>query len=158
MPIPAETSSLVTVDDIAAAMGRTPSELEATQWSMWISDALMLVEARLGDLGALDQVRLAYVVRESVIAHIKHPDDATTIDVAVDDGRVSRTYRSSAGRVTIRDEWWDLLAPNGRSRGAFSIVPTGSASGHLPWCNLMFGATYCSCGVDNAGEPIFEVG
>ncbi len=125
---------------------------------MWIDDALMLIEARLGDPDALDQRKLAYVVREAVVAQVLRPDDAMTVDVAVDDGRVSRTYKSSAGRVTIRDEWWDLLAPNGRSRGAFSVIPSGSASGHLPWCNLMFGAAYCSCGVDIAGEPIFEVG
>lgn len=27
---------------------------------------------------------------------------------------------------------------------------------HLPWCNLNFGATYCSCGADIAGTPIYE--
>ena len=26
---------------------------------------------------------------------------------------------------------------------------------HAPWCNLNFGATYCSCGADIAGVPIF---
>lgn len=31
-------------------------------------------------------------------------------------------------------------------------------SAHLPWCALNFGATYCSCGVDIASEPIFELG
>lgn len=29
-------------------------------------------------------------------------------------------------------------------------------SGHLPWCSLNFGANYCSCGADIAGEPIYE--
>jgi hypothetical protein len=29
---------------------------------------------------------------------------------------------------------------------------------HRPWCNLNFGATYCSCGADIAGEPIYEAG
>lgn len=29
---------------------------------------------------------------------------------------------------------------------------------HLPWCSLNFGATYCSCGTDIAGEPIYEGG
>lgn len=29
---------------------------------------------------------------------------------------------------------------------------------HLPWCNLNFGATYCSCGADIAGHPIYERG
>lgn len=27
---------------------------------------------------------------------------------------------------------------------------------HLPWCNLAFGANWCSCGADIAGEPIYE--
>ncbi len=145
-------------EDIAVALGRTASENEIPQWFVWIDDALMLIEARLGDPALLDQRKLDYVVRQAVIAQVQRPDDATTVDVSVDDGRVSRTYRSGAGRVTIRDEWWDLLAPNGRSRGAFSITPSGAGSNHLPWCNLMFGASFCSCGVDIAGEPIFEVG
>lgn len=42
------------------------------------------------------------------------------------------------------------------SSGAFSITPT-CRSAHLPWCSLAFGAAYCSCGVDIAGEPIFEL-
>ncbi len=151
----------VATDDIAVVLGRTTesvTEVERNQWILWCSDALMLIEARLGDPDALDQRKLDYVVREAVIAQIQRPDDATTVDVSVDDGRMSRTYRSSAGRVTIRDEWWDLLAPSDRSRGAFSVIPSAPGTSHLPWCNLMFGASYCSCGVDIAGEPIFEVG
>ncbi|MCC3277530.1 hypothetical protein LJ753_16825 [Arthrobacter sp. zg-Y20] len=37
-------------------------------------------------------------------------------------------------------------------------VPVGGApcSSHVPWCNLNFGARYCSCGADIAGEPIYE--
>lgn len=45
---------------------------------------------------------------------------------------------------------------NGRQ--AFSIDTAPTASAHLPWCSLMFGATYCSCGADIAGVPIFEQG
>ena len=29
---------------------------------------------------------------------------------------------------------------------------------HRPWCNLNFGANYCSCGSDIAGQPIYERG
>lgn len=143
-------------DDIEVALGRTPTDLERAQWSMWIDDALLLIEARLGDPAGLDQTKLDYVVREAVLAHIRRPDDATTVDVSVDDGRSSRTYRSSAGRVTIRAEWWDLLSPSDRSSKAFSITPAGNTVEHLPWCSLMLGATYCSCGADLAGFPIFE--
>jgi hypothetical protein len=42
---------------------------------------------------------------------------------------------------------------------AFGAQIGGSgATSHLPWCNLNFGATYCSCGADIAGEPIYEGG
>lgn len=42
---------------------------------------------------------------------------------------------------------------------AFGVQIAGfGATAHRPWCNLNFGATYCSCGVDIAGEPIFEAG
>lgn len=42
------------------------------------------------------------------------------------------------------------------SSGAFSFTPTGTCGTHLLWCSLNFGATYCSCGTDIAGYPIFE--
>jgi hypothetical protein len=40
--------------------------------------------------------------------------------------------------------------------GSFS--PSGSTTTHLPWCNLYFGASYCSCGADIAGYPLYEGG
>lgn len=45
-------------------------------------------------------------------------------------------------------------------REVFSIdtAPAYANAAHLPWCSLMMGATYCSCGIDIAGEPIFELG
>jgi hypothetical protein len=42
---------------------------------------------------------------------------------------------------------------------AFGVQIAGfTASIHLPWCSLNMGATYCSCGADIAGEPIYEAG
>lgn len=114
----------VTPEMIAVALGRTAPDSDSTefaQWSMWIEDALMLVEARLGDPAALDQAKLDYVVREAVAAHVRHPDDATQVTVSVDDASSSRQYRTSYGRVRILDEWWNLLSPE-QSRGrAFSL-------------------------------------
>lgn len=155
---------MTTIDQIEIAIGRTASDAEVSQWGMWIEDALMLITARLvgegsgqvASLDEIDQPRLDYVVREAVLAHIRRPDDATTVDVSVDDGRVSKTYRSSGGRITIRDEWWNLLAPTGTAGTAFSISLSGGCAAHLPWCSIMLGATYCSCGVDIAGFPLFE--
>lgn len=150
----------VTPTDIAVELGRTvpdPASNEYAQWELWIADARMLIAARLGDLADLDQERLDYVVRNAVAAHVRRPDDATQVAVSVDDGSTSRTYRSGKGRVVILDEWWSLLAPSDSSMRAFSIRPSSSCAAHLPWCSLMMGALYCSCGVDIAGYPIFEL-
>lgn len=170
----------VTPATIAVALGRTAPDVgsaEYEQWEMWISDARMLIEARLvgensdqvASLDELDQTKLDYVVREAVTAQVRRPDDSTQVAVSVDDGSVSKTYRSGAGRVTIRDEWWALLAPDSDySTGAFSIRPYGSGTCHSDVCSanvyvaengaIMFGGAYCSCGAEYAGYPLYEIG
>ncbi len=165
----------VTPETIAVALGRTaPVEdsAEWLQWEMWIADALMLIAARLGPLDELDPeldaTTLDYVVREAVVAQVRRPDDATAVDVKIDDGAVSRTYRTGSGRVTILDAWWDLLLPTDSSTSAFSIRPSRSCTIHADVCSanyytdtngaLVFGGAYCSCGADIAGYPLYEVG
>ena len=153
----------VTPAMLAIALGQAApgaGSVTEQQWQMWIDDAEMLIEARRVLLGAEapDEAKLDYVVREAVAAHIMRPDDATQVTVSVDDASSSRSYQTGKGRVTILDEWWALLGLVEAS-GAFSIDMVGSGfSGHLAWCSLNFGATYCSCGVDIAGVPIFEGG
>ena len=46
----------------------------------------------------------------------------------------------------------------GRQKAFGVDIAGGAVSVHLPWCSLNFGATYCSCGADIAGEPIYEGG
>lgn len=154
----------VTPSMIAVALGVAAPETDSItekQWKLWIEDAEMLIETRAGTLNVplaeIDAAKFDYVVREAVVAHVRRPDDATQVTVSVDDGSTSRSYRSGKGRVTILDEWWLLLGLTEPS-GAFSVDMVGVGNVHLPWCSLMFGATYCSCGVDIAGEPIFEGG
>lgn len=152
----------VTPAMLAVALGQAapePASVTEQQWELWINDALMLIEARGALLGIEDvePAKLDYVIRESVVDHIRRPDDATQVTIAVDDGSSSRSYKSGNGRVTIRDEWWTLLGLV-ESSGAFSIDAVSFGTAHLPWCSINFGATYCSCGVDIAGQPIFEGG
>ena len=156
----------VTPAMIAVKLGRAapePGSIQEQQWQMDIDDAYMLIENRADELGVdmatISEIKLDYVVREAVAAYIKRPDDATQVSITVDDGTTSRSYQSGKGRISIIDEWWRMLGLVETESGAFSIdmVPSlGSA--HLPWCSLAFGATYCSCGVDIAGKPIFELG
>lgn len=155
----------VTPADIARELGRaTPlaSDVEYVRWEGWISDALFLIRKRPGLVFEdLDAETVDYVVRQAVVAHARRPDDATQVTVAVDDANSSRTYRSSKGRVEILDEWWALLSPVDNTAGrAFSITPYGSTASHMPWCSLMLGALYCSCGADltNHEYPLYEGG
>lgn len=153
----------VTPNMLAVALGQAAPEAGSVteqQWQMWVDDAEMLIESRQATLGvaAPDQAKLDYVVREAVVAHIKRPDDATQVTIAVDDGSSSRSYQSGKGRVTILDEWWALLGLVETS-GAFAVDMVGAGRApHLLWCSLMLGANYCSCGVDIAGVPIYEGG
>lgn len=152
----------VTTDLIGTALGRpapASGSAEEQQWNLWIADALMLIEARLGDPAALNQAKLDYVVREAVVAQVRRPDDATQVAVSVDDGSVSRTYRTSSGRVEIRDEWWDLLAEDSGESGKAYSVDTAPlrTNNHAWWCARTFGANWCSCGAEIGQDPIFEV-
>lgn len=150
--------------DIAVELGRTApdqSSVEYAQWELWIADALFQIAKRPGLVfDDLDPEIVDYVVRKAVVRHVRRPDDATQVTTAVDDGSTSRTYRSSAGDVHIKDEWWAMLTPADTTTRAFSIRPSGLGSPHMPWCALMFGALYCSCGADltNYEYPLYEGG
>lgn len=53
----------------------------------------------------------------------------------------------------------EICRAGGSSGGAFTIDTAPTLSGvHPAWCSLSMGATYCSCGVDIAGVPIFGGG
>jgi hypothetical protein len=154
----------VTPATIAVAMGRTAPDsgsVTEQQWQMWIDDALMLIDARKTALEItddLDAAALDYVVREAVVSQVRRPDDATQVTISVDDGSTSKTYRSGRGRVEILDEWWALLGLTPPTGGSYSIDLVGTSTTHLAWCSLYFGASWCSCGADIAGYPIYEGG
>ena len=152
----------VTPADIAVELGRTTPDgasVEYAQWEQWIADALYLIGKRL-TIADLDAGDVDYVVRQAVVAHVRRPDDATQVAVSVDDGSMSKTYRSSRGRVEIIEDWWALLSPPTSNGRAFSITPTTSGGPHMPWCSLILGADYCSCGADltNYQYPLYEGG
>lgn len=154
----------VTPDTIAVALGQTapvPDSVQWKQWELWITDAEMLIETRrlaATPVPVIDEAKLDYVVREAVVAQVKKPDDATQVTISVDDASSSRTYQSGKGRVTILDEWWTLLGLAESNGGAYSYDTVGTATRHLPWCDLMFLGSSCSCGVNLAGRPIYGFG
>lgn len=129
----------VTPAMIATALGvatPAPDSLTYNQWQMWIEDAEFQIDQRRVKLGidGLDDASVDFVVKQAVVDHAKHPDNATTVTVAVDDGSMSRRYESGQGRVSV-DSWWDFLGLADNSTGAFTIRPFGREPecGVAPW-------------------------
>lgn len=108
----------VAVSDIETALGRTLTDAEIAQANQWLSDALMLIEARLGDVAELNEARLDFVVREAVIARFRNPEGYQS--ESIDD--YSYRHGAETRQVTILPEWWDLLTPLRESR-VFSARP-----------------------------------
>ena len=54
-------------------------------------------------------------------------------------------------------ELQDICKTGDDDKGAFSIDTVGCATVHADICALNFGASYCSCGADIAGWPLYEV-
>lgn len=130
----------VTPDMVAVTLGAScPAQIPYEQWAMWISDADLLIRdwaARNGcSYAALNPATVDFVTREAVADRAKRPDSATQVEVAVDDGKVSRRYESSTGQLMIRDEWWDLLRPVDATQptGAFTVAPYFEPDTVSPW-------------------------
>ena len=116
--------------DVQTSVGRALTLAEQGQVGLWAGQALLIIEGRLGDPGALDRRVLDMVVVEAVARRIKRPDDATQVSITIDGDTSQRSYQSSSGAITILPEEWVMLAASGSSSGtlgAFSIRPGRSS-------------------------------
>lgn len=70
---------------------------------------------------------------------------------------VQQTAANPNGDFFLTKQEKFALGGGGRQK-AFGVKVASAASVcHRPWCSLMFGATYCSCGADlTLGEPLWE--
>lgn len=73
------------------------------------------------------------------------------------DTRQRSGYNLWPSEITTLQE---ICKTDSDGREAFSLDTVGSSSlaMHDVACSLRFGATYCSCGADIAGEPIYGLG
>jgi hypothetical protein len=114
--------AVATFEDVAVAIGRPiTSGEEIDQVEHWLTGAELQIVARLGDVAELDQVAVVYVEAEAVAAKLANPNGYQY--EAIDDYRYGLPTESR--RVTITDEWWDLLTPADGSGSAFTITPYG---------------------------------
>ena len=113
--------AVASVDDVSVSLGRPITEgSEVAQVSQWLEDAELQIRLRLGPVETLDQAALAFVEREAVVARVRNPEGYQY--EAIDDYRYGMPAESR--RITILDEWWDMLEPAGSST-AFSIRAGG---------------------------------
>lgn len=68
----------------------------------------------------------------------------------------TRQQRRGMFWPTEIEQLQDLCRGPEAPSGAFDVDTVGYGTAHAAWCSLVFGATYCSCGYDIAGYPIFE--
>lgn len=118
----------VTPANVANTLGRSAppgGSTQYAQWALWIGDARRIIANRLGDLDALNQDDLDYVVREAVAERVRstRDDRSSSKTVKVDDGEVTtRWEEGQPSQIGILDEWWELLSPATQS-DAFNIRP-----------------------------------
>lgn len=79
---------------------------------------------------------------------------STTIDTRTRPG-----WKLWPSDITKLQDICKTLTGNEGKAFSVNLGPAGP-SAHQPWCNLMFGANYCSCGFDltNGEYPLYEGG
>lgn len=120
-------------------------------WTRIGPTADLLAEAQLILAGAIQRWSEAGAGAVSTKTEMTGPYMETlTVDTKVRTG-----FNFWPSEITQLQE----LCKSGGTAGAFTVdTAPGLCGEHLLWCSLNFGATYCSCGVDIAGEPIYELG
>lgn len=149
----------LTIEDLAPF-----ATIDQAKASAMIEDAeamaLMAAPCLSGTLSAAQRKVAKAILRAAVL---RWNDQGTGALVQESIGPYSSTYDNRERR---RGLLWPTeiealqkvcAAVSGETGKAFTIaVDYAGANPHLPWCNLAFGATYCSCGADIAGYPIYE--
>ena len=109
-----------------------------------------LAEARLVLIGAVK--RWAETGSGALQAQTAGPFGMTV------DTRQRTGYNLWPSEIEALQDICKAIGEGGRKAFSLDTAPSGGVSAHLPWCDLYFGGTDCSCGVDVAGYPIFELG
>lgn len=115
--------AVATVSDVEVELGRTLSDTEAAQATVWLERAERQIVKRLGPVSGLDEAAVRDVEAMAVAAKASNPEgyQSESID--------NYTYRlpTETRQVTILGEWWDLLSPAPVIADGPYVVPLGGA-------------------------------
>jgi len=157
---PADLAPFAEIDEAKAAAMIEDVEARARQAAPCIAEAEFMADA-----DRMAAVRS--ILRQAVL---RWNDAGTGVFTQMGAGpyQASTDTRSERKPLLWPSEISDLreicaaYSGGGEAR-AFSVRPSGSGYGvgpHHPWCALMMGANYCSCGADltNYQYPLYEGG
>lgn len=100
-----------------------------------------------------DQVTLGDLAHDAAAIRAAHQWASAIAPEMNDPDFVRQLYARYVDQLERLKRW------SGTVGSAYTVDMAGyGLSAHLPWCSLHFGGGYCSCGVDIAGYPIYELG
>ena len=152
-----DLTPFVTVDQTKADLMIADAEAEAIAAAACLVDPADPIS--VNPALTVHQVALVKgILRAAVLRWVEHGIAGTVQQETA--GPFSKTTDTRRRSMFWPDEIEQLQRLCGGSSGAFSIDTAPDCSIHLPWCSIssIIGATYCSCGADIAGEPIYELG
>lgn len=97
------------------------------------------------------------VVRRYMESENREGQGLTQFQISAGPYQQGGTFHNPDGAFYLRADEKKALGVG--KQQAFGVKVAGFAgdlAAHRPWCSLRLGATYCSCGADIAGEPIYE--
>lgn len=158
--------SFATPDDLAARW-RPLTEVEIAQAIVLLEDASARIRVEFPDvdarIAAVPQELDPAIPRMIVCAMVKRsmlaPSDqgaAASVQQSAGPYSQSTTFANPTGDLYLTSGERRML--KGSPQQAFTVsMSSHSGRAHAISCSLRFGATYCSCGSDIAGFPIYGV-
>lgn len=154
-----DLAPFATIDAAKAAAMIEDAEAQAVLIAPCLPGLLVVPDGETAEAAAIRTGKLA-AAKSILRAAILRWNDAGT-------GMVTMTTVGPFGQQTQQQARRSMFYPSeieqlqgickGDTSKAFSVdtVPYAPAT-HAPWCSLLLGASYCSCGADLAGYPIYE--
>jgi hypothetical protein len=156
---PVDLAPFADIDAAKAAAMIQDAEAQAILTAPCITSLTVAPEDETAEAAALRTAKVAAVVSILRAALLRWHEAGSGVIQTESTGPFSKTTQYQGRRAMFwPSEITDLqgICKDADGGKIFSVDVYGADSAHLPWCSLNFGATYCSCGVDIAGYPIFE--
>jgi len=166
--IPADLTPFATIDAAKADAMIADAESMAILAAPCLPGLATAPDGETPEAGALRLAKLA-AVKAILRGAILRWEDAGSGATQTNQEQIGPFGAQTAFTPARKSMFWPSeieqlqgICSSGEKGSAYTLdTAPGSTSAtsdlHTPWCSYRFGALYCSCGVDLAGYPMFEV-